>query len=74
MDEVLSDWGCPILSEQGGSPSGADSEAESKRQAEMEEESTLGRGNHRCKGPEAGIGFLCSRDRRKPHVTGASRG
>lgn len=51
MDEILSDCGCPVLCEQGGSPSGADSEAK------MEGESTLGRRNSRNKGPEAGIGL-----------------
>lgn len=67
MDEVLSDWGCSILGEQ-------TVELRSKPQAEMEGESTLGRGNSRCKGPEAGTGFMCSRDGRKSSVTGTLRG
>lgn len=37
-------------------------------------ESSLGRGNSRCKCPEAGIGFVCIRDRRKTSMTNASWG
>ena len=43
----------------------------SKYQVKTERESSLGRGNSRCKGPEAG---MCTRDRRKTTVTGASWG
>ena len=38
----------------------------SKYQVKTERESSLGRGNSRCKGPEAG---MCTRDRRKTTVT-----
>lgn len=58
MDEVLSDWGCSILDEQ-------TMKLTSKPQAEIDGESTLGRGNSRCKGPEAGMGFMCSREQEK---------
>lgn len=72
MDDVWSDGSCSALCEPGASlPQDLTVKLRSKYQVKTEQESSLGRGNSRCKGPEAG---MCARDRRKTTVTGASWG
>lgn len=56
---------------QGGLPQELTLKLRSKQQAEMEGGRSLGGGSSKYKYPEAGRGFLCSRDRRKPSVRGA---
>lgn len=69
-----SGWGCSILCEQGWRTSGVDHEVKIQTTSRDGRREHLDRGKNRCKGPEVVLGFMCSRDGRKPRVTGTQLG